>query len=154
MVSLGDLYLLDEAGEPFKRVQASDALDLPLVTGVEREDYVAHHDETVQRLTAALIVAQSYSSSPTGKPARLSEVHLDDEGVTLVTGDGQEVRLGEGDTAAKLARLARVRQELKSRALSAEVIRLDNRARPSSVTVSLHQQVSTVSSERGLRPGK
>ncbi len=154
MVSLGDLYLLDDAGEPFKRVQASDALDLPLVTGIERDDYVARHDETVTRLTHALGVAQSYATSATGKGARLSEVHLDDEGVTLVTGDGQQVRLGEGDTAAKLVRLARVRQELKSRSLKPEVIRLDNRARPSSITVSLQPQLSTASPERGGRPGK
>ena len=154
MVSLGELYLLDDGGEPFKRLQASDALDLPLVTGIERDDYVARHQETVLRLTQALQVAAAYSASGTGRSSRLSEVHLDDEGVTLITGDGQQVRLGEGETPEKLARLARVRQELKSRSLSAEVIRLDNRARPSSITVSLQPQNSTASPERGLRPGK
>lgn len=151
MVSLGDLYLVDDGGEPFKRVQPSDGLDLPLVTGVERDDYVARHDETVQRLTHALGVADRYSSSAAGKSSRLSEVHLDDQGVTLITGDGQQVRLGQGDYAEKFVRLARVRQELKSRSLVAEVILLDNRARPSSVTVSLN---STASPERGGRPGK
>ena len=151
MVSLGDLYLLDDGGEPFKRVQPSDTLDLLLVTGVERDDYVARHDDTVARLTHALGVAQVYAESATGKGSRLSEVHLDDEGVTLVTGEGQQVRLGEGELEQKLARLARVRQELKSRSLKAEVIRLDNRARPSSITVSLN---SPVSPERGGRLGK
>lgn len=154
MVSLGDLYLLDVDGEPFKRVQPSDALDLPIVTGVERDDYVTRHDETVLRLTDALSLAQTYSASPVGKAAPLSEVHLDLEGVTLVTADGQHVQLGEGAWREKLDRLARVRQELKARSLTAAVIRLDNRARPSSVTVSLQSNNPSASPERGGRTGK
>lgn len=152
MVSLGDLYLLDEDGEPFKRVQPSDALDLPIVTGVEREDCVARHDETVLRLTTALALARAYSASAKGNP--LSEIHLELEGVTLITADGEHVQLGEGAWPEKLDRLARVRQELKARALTAAVIRLDNRARPSSVTVSLQTINPAASPERGGRPGK
>jgi len=154
MVSLGDLYLLDADGEPFKRVQPSDALDLPIVTGIEREDYVSRHDDTTLRLTAALDVAASYATSALGKAAPLSEVHLDLEGVTLVTADGQHIQLGDGAFDEKLTRLARVRQELKARALSAAVIRLDNRARPSSVTVSLSTNTLAASPERGGRPAK
>ncbi len=153
MVSLGDLYLLDEDGEPFKRVQPSDALDLPIVTGIEREDYVARHDETVLRLTQALALAQSYAASA-GKSAPLSEVHLELEGLTLVTAAGEQVQLGDDGWTEKLARLARVRQELKARALTASVIRLDNRARPASVTVSLQTNVSSARPERGERTGK
>lgn len=154
MVSLGDLYLLDADGEPFKRVQPSDALDLPIVTGIEREDYVSRHDDTTLRLTTALDVAASYATSALGKAAPLSEVHLDLEGVTLVTADGQHLQFGDGAFDEKLARLVRVRQELKARSLSAVVIRLDNRARPSSVTVSLSTNNLVTSPERGGRPAK
>ena len=154
MVSLGDLYLLDEDGEPFKRVQPSDALDLPIVTGVEREDYVTRHDETVLRLTDALGLAQTYAASTSGKTDPLSEVHLELEGVTLVTAAGQQIQLGEGAWPEKLDRLARVRQELKARSLTACVIRLDNRARPSSITISLQTNNSSISPERGGRTGK
>lgn len=147
IVSLGDLYLVDEDGEPFKRLQPSDALDLPIVTGIERDDYVARRDDTVTRLGQALNAARQYSATA----PNLSEVHLDQEGVTLVTADGLQIRLGEGGFEEKLGRLARVRQELKTRALTPQVIRLDNRAAPSSVTVSLQ---ATASPERGGRPGK
>ena len=44
LVVLGDLYVLDEEGEPFKRVTPGDGLDLPLVTGVERDAYVKDPD--------------------------------------------------------------------------------------------------------------
>lgn len=155
MVSLGDLYLLDDDAEPFKRVSPADALDLPIVTGVERDDFLVRKEETAQRLTDALALATDYSATA-GNGQPLSEIHLDDEGVTLVTTDGQHVQLGEGAYAEKLARLARVRQELKSRSLSAGVIRLDNRARPASVTVSLKSNGinSSASPERGGRSGK
>ena len=52
------------------------------------------------------------------------------------------VRLGEGETDVKLQRLSRVREELKSRGLSAEVIHLDNRARPGWVAVKLSSSAS------------
>lgn len=146
MVSLGDLYLLDDDGEPFKRVGPADALDLPIVTGVEREDFLTQKELTAQRLHDALALASEYRGDP------LSEVHLDLDGVTLVTAAGQHLILGEGAWAEKLARLDRVRQELKARALTASVIRLDNRARPASITVSLKTPAS--SPERGGRPGK
>lgn len=165
MVSLGDLYLLDDDGEPFKRVTPADALDLPIITGVEREDFLVRKEQTLQRLTDALKLAADFTSGgpdersrkrtagePAGNGEALSEVHLDDEGVTLVTASGQHLLLGEGHYDEKLARLDRVRQELKARAISASVIRLDNRARPASITISL--KAPTVVPERGSRPGK
>jgi cell division protein FtsQ len=62
--------------------------------------------------------------------------------VTVVQNDGVEVRLGQGDLPAKLERLARIRKELQSRKLTAEVIRLDNRTRPDWVTVQLSSSSS------------
>ncbi|MBJ6764744.1 FtsQ-type POTRA domain-containing protein [Myxococcaceae bacterium JPH2] len=134
---LGDLYVLDEAGDPFKRVTPGDGLDLPLVTGVVREDYVADADKVRLRLREALDVARAYTRLLPGRTERLSEVRLSDAGLALVTATGQEVRLGAGDTEVKLERLARVRRELSARGLAAEIIHLDNRARPGWVAVKL-----------------
>ncbi len=121
LVVLGDLYVLDAEGEPFKRVTSGDGLDLPLVTGVVRDDYVK--DEA-------------------GGRERLSEVRLDGASLSVVTVAGQEVLLGEGNTQAKLAWLTRVRRELSAKGLSAEVIHLDNRARPGWVAVKLSSPAS------------
>ncbi len=137
VVSLGDLYLLDAEGEPFKKVQAQDAVDLPLVTGAERDGYVDRPEETRARFKAALALVAAYSEAGMAKSAPLSEVRLEPDGVSLVTVTGQEIRLGEGDTDAKLARLTKVRAELVRRGLSAESIHLDNRTRPGWVTVKL-----------------
>ena len=142
---LSDLYLLDEEGEPFKRLQPGDGLDLPLITGVEREAYLADEAQTRARLGTALAVVRAWTAvrpEGAGVKDRLSEVRLMAEGVGLVLADGTEVRLGEGDTDAKLKRLARVREELKTRGVSAEVIHLENRARPGWVAVKISSPVS------------
>jgi cell division protein FtsQ len=145
LLALGDLYLLDEAGVPFKRLSAGDGSDLPLVTGVDREALVGHREATLARLHEAVGVIDAYGRAASGPTDPLSEVHLAPEGTTLTTTSGQEVRLGEAPVAEALARLDRVRTELKGRALSAELIRLDNRARPTWVTV----QVTRRTPERG-----
>ncbi|MDY7228675.1 cell division protein FtsQ/DivIB [Hyalangium rubrum] len=142
LVVLGDLYVLDDEGEPFKRVTPGDGLDLPLVTGVERDAYVKDPDGVRERMRAALAVAHSYAALKPGRHERLSEVRLEGAALALVTMAGQEVRMGEGDADAKLSRLARVRRELSTRGLSADVIHLDNRARPGWVAVKLSNSAS------------
>jgi cell division protein FtsQ len=139
---LGDLYLLDEEGEPFKRLQPGDTLDLPLVTGLDREGYLADEAGVRERFRGALAVAEAYGATQPGKRERLSEVRVSPEGLVLLTSEGQEVLLGEGETEEKLKRLGRVREELRARGLSAQVIHLDNRARPGWVAVKLSSPVS------------
>lgn len=142
LVVLGDLYVLNGEGEPFKRVTPGDGLDLPLVTGVVRDDYVKDPAVVRERLKAALEVARSYSALKIGVHERLSELRLDGASLALVTVGGQEVLMGEGNTEAKLSRLTRVRRELSAKGLAADVIHLDNRARPGWVAVKLSSPVS------------
>lgn len=152
MMSLGELYLVNTEGEPFKRVQATEPIDLPLLTGVEREDFVARREESLAAVRHTLDVIDSYSKSAASKGHPLSEVHVDDTGVTLITDSGEEVRLGEGFVPEKLERLERVRRELATRQVSAELIRLDNRARPNWVTVQPRIQTKAGAvSEKGKR---
>jgi cell division protein FtsQ len=139
---LGELYVLDEDGEPFKRVTPGDGLDLPLVSGVTREAYLADATEARERFRKGLVVARAYEALGPTPQDRLSEVRVDVASVTLVSVSGQEVRLGEGEAEAKLQRLARVRRELRTRGLAAEIIHLDNRARPGWVAVKLSSAVS------------
>jgi cell division protein FtsQ len=137
LLSMGDLYLVNEDGEPFKRIKPGDAIDLPLVTGLDREAIAAKKEEALEQLDAALALIEAYAAEPGVASKPLSEVNLHPDGVTAVTTAGQEIEFGEGDVLPKLGRLARVRQELHARAMEAEVIRLDNRTRPSWVAVQI-----------------
>lgn len=137
MAVLSDLYLVNAHGEPFKKVGPEDALDLPLFTGISRDTYMKNPEAGATRFRDALDVAHTYETSPAAKGAGLSEVHLESDGVSLITGAGQEVRLGIGALPEKLQRLVRVREELARRNVVATTVRLDDRSRPGWVTVAL-----------------
>jgi cell division protein FtsQ len=112
---LGTLYLLDEAGHPFKRATIEEADGLPVLTGVAREQYTAHRAATEAAFREALELLSAYGAIP-NRPA-LSEIHIDPRyGFSLVLFDGGgEVKLGRGDWDSKLSRLDRVLAALGSR---------------------------------------
>jgi len=135
VASLGQLYLLDSEGRPFKRVQTADRVDLPLVSGMSREQYLRDRQATTQRFQEAAELMAEYRRLELPDPA--AEVRIEGAGLTLISRSGVEIRFGEGDRAAKFARLRRIRFELARRGLSARSIRLDNRVRPGWIAVRL-----------------
>jgi cell division protein FtsQ len=137
MVDLGGLYLVDRDGQPFKRAAPGDGLDLPLVTGFTRDDYVQRRADVEPLLRSALGLAEDWKSAGLERALPLSEIHLDGaEGVTLYAGEeGLQVRLGGGATGEKLQRLAAVLRALRAEGKRAEVVLLDDRAHPDWVTV-------------------
>lgn len=136
---LGELYLLDSEGEPFKKLERGDAVDLPLVTGINREKYVEKPEDAAARFRKALELAALFRTVK-GKGETLSEVRIEGTDFTVVTQGGTEIRLGDEGWEEKLARLQKVRTELDRRGVSAEVIHLDNRARPGWVAVKVTAQ--------------
>lgn len=137
LLSLGELYVVNEDSVPFKRLKAGDGFDLPVITGMDRGSFGELRSEGLETLRTAVALIEAYGTEPAIAKQPLAEVKLHPEGVTAVTTDGQEIEFGEGEVTAKLRRLSRVRQELHARAMVAEVIRLDNRSRPSWVAVQV-----------------
>ncbi len=137
LVDLTGLYLVDRRGRVFKRAAPGDGLDLPLVTGLARQDHVERRDETERRIEAALELLDRWREAGLDRRAPVSEVHLDpDLGVRVTAGeDGMEIRLGQGDLPAKLERLGRVLSALEADGRRAEVLHLDNRRHPDWVAV-------------------
>lgn len=137
LVDLGGLYLADRRGQVFKRAAPGDGLDLPVVTGLAREDHVARRGETERRIEAALELLDRWREAGLDRRATVSEVHLDpDLGVRVYAGDdGMEIRLGQGDLPGKLERLGRVLSALEADGRRAEVLHLDNRRHPDWVAV-------------------
>ncbi len=139
LVDLGGLYLVDREAQVFKRASAGDGLDLPVITGFTRDDYLQRRADLEPLLLGALALLEGYSREGLETAWPVSEVHVDvDEGVTLYVGEeGTQVRLGVGDLPQKLARLHRTLSALRAEGKRAEVLHLDNRNRPSWVTVRL-----------------
>jgi cell division protein FtsQ len=77
MVDLGDLYLVDSTGQPFKRAQleTGDGANLPVITGIDRATYEAAPAATAATITAALTALATWRQEPS-RPA-IGELHLD-----------------------------------------------------------------------------
>jgi cell division protein FtsQ len=130
---LGGLYLLDDVGRVFKRAAPEDGLDLPLVTGMKREDWGQNRPAAQLRVYTALQLIDAWKAE--GLPvSSLEEVRLDDDGGLTAfareSGELQEIHLGARDLSLKLRRLVQVRAALQRRGERALRIDLDNEARP------------------------
>ena len=77
IVELGELYLVDAAGHPFKRAQleAGDGKGLPVITGMPRVAYEAAPEDTAKTSVTALEALATWRSDP-ARPA-IGEIHLD-----------------------------------------------------------------------------
>jgi cell division protein FtsQ len=150
LVDLGGLYLVDRQAQVFKRAAPGDGLDLPVVTGFTRDDYLKRRADLEPLLAGALALLEGYAGEGLTAFGAVSEVHVDpDEGVTLYIGEeATQVRLGVGDLPQKLERLHRVLGTLRAGGRRAEVLHLDNRNRPTWVTVRL------ASATGGRAPGQ
>jgi cell division protein FtsQ len=139
LVDLDALYLVDREAQIFKRAMPGDGLDLPLITGVTRDDYEKRRGEVEPLLRAALALFERYEAVGLAARAPISEMHLDVEnGHTLYVGEsGVQVRLGTTELHDKLPRLQAALESLDAAGKKAEVLHLDNRVNPSWVTVRL-----------------
>ena len=136
LLNLGDLYLVDARGEVFKRAAPGDGLDLPVVTGIDREAWVERRAEAEPLLSDALALSEAWARLKLEGPSAVSEIDVTlDLGTAVVTSDGTEVRLGQGDLDAKLSRLSRLLPAIEAEGRKAEVIHLENRRHPEWVAV-------------------
>ena len=154
LVDLGGLYLVDATGQVFKRAAPGDGLDLPIVTGLEREAFEARRDGAGEqlRLRSALGLLGRWREAGLDRRAAVSELHLDPVlGTTIYAGDaGIEIRLGQGDLPRKLERLDVLLARLETDGVQGEVIHLDNRRHPDWVAVRVKGRMGVVDA-RGPR---
>ena len=96
MVDLGELYLVDSTGNPFKRAQLEigDGANLPVITGIDRATYEAQPVSTAATITTALTALVTWRQEPS-RPA-IGELHLDaQQALTLRTYEhATAIRLG------------------------------------------------------------
>jgi cell division protein FtsQ len=150
LVSLGVVYLADAEGHPFKRLAASDGLELPVVTGLTRDDVQKQPDETAARLREALALASAFEAQGASS-GRLDELHFDaDLGWSILVSPGGDENLAYranlgAEPAARLpAALAAVEEVRKAGHVPA-VIFADGRKSPGRVQVRLRGAQETSS---------
>ena len=102
LVQLGQLYLVDAHGHPFKRAElgAADGIGLPIVTGLDRTTYLANPQAAAAQIRGALDALATWRTE-SERPS-IGEVHLDPHGsLTLVTYE-QAISIQLGDLDAGL----------------------------------------------------
>jgi cell division protein FtsQ len=139
LVSMGDMFLAGADGEPFKKLEPADPVDLPLITGLRPERLTEDHEGTVRLVRRAVDLAAEYERGALSKRFPLEEVHLEADGAfALVIGKSAlELVLGGPPFRRKLEQAARVVAELDTRGAKAEAIMLDNDTRPERVVVRM-----------------
>jgi len=139
LLAVGDTLLVTSQGEPFKRVEPGDPVDLPLVTGLRPDDLTEDHEGATRTIRRAIDLAAEYEASSLSRRSPLEEVHVSPEGTfTLVVGrSATELVLGGPPFRRKLDQAARVVAELDKRGAKADAIMLDNDGRPDRVVVRM-----------------
>jgi len=139
LVDLGHLYLVDREGEVFKRVMPGDPMDLPVITGLSRDEWTERPIEARAKLGEVLDALGIYGESEIARSLPIAELHFDEtEGLTLYLGDrGLAAKLGSGDLERKFERLALVVGWAERRGEELELVRLDNRTRPGWIAARL-----------------
>jgi cell division protein FtsQ len=139
LLAMGDTFLATGDGEPFKKLEAGDPVELPLVTGLKSETFSTDRDGSMRTVRRAIDLAAEYERGLLAHKAPLEEVHVEADGAfTLVVGHGAtQLVLGGPPFRRKLEQAARVVAELEKRGAKADTIMLDNDARPERVVVRM-----------------
>lgn len=136
-VLMEKIYLVNSKGEAFKRATVEELSNLPIITGIGRDDYRRHPGSCRARIKKALHVMGLYEKKSHRPP--IGEIHLaEDDSVTLYTKKkAVQIRLGKDSFNEKLLRLDAVLTSLGKASADLRTVRLDNRIRPERVTVKL-----------------
>lgn len=139
LVALGDTFLATAEGEPFKRLEPEDPVDLPLITGLRADALTEDREGTMRTIRRGIDLAAEYEHGALAHRAPLEEVHVDTDGTfsVLVGRGAMQLVLGAPPFRRKLDQAARVVAELEKRGAKADSIMLDNDARPERVVVRM-----------------
>ncbi len=139
-------YLIGEDATVFKRVEEGDPIDLPLLTGVDHDRFVADRAYRGSLLLEVVALLHDYRAAGLWRREPISEIVLSDtDETTLFVGeDAMQVRLGRGPHLEKLRKLRRVLDRLDAQDSRPVYVFLDNVRRPDRVVVRLREQPQPV----------
>jgi cell division protein FtsQ len=134
-----DVFLVDAAGEPFKRWSSGDPHDLPLITGIGLAQIAQDKTQALGATNTALEVLEHYARLPLSKVHKAQEVHLSPDGsVVLTVGTrGVALHLGKGPWPRKLLMVAEVLKTFEHKDELPGVVFLDNQLHPERVVVRM-----------------
>jgi cell division protein FtsQ len=117
-----DFYLMDVQGFIFKRLGKSDAVDLPVITGIQEKEQT----NSKLLLNALKLVKTMSSSEEYSYLGTISEINIDNMfGLSLVFNKGMYLKLGTDDFENKLTKLKTVLADLENRGKKSRYLCID-----------------------------
>jgi len=111
LLAIGELWLVDEDGNVFKRANSS-LLDFPVLSGIEPSLFQEHPNVARAILNEAITIHNAVEADDQLAHSDLSEIHFDSQtGYALVLRSGTQIVLGFADPAPALDRLSRMREQ-------------------------------------------
>jgi len=139
IVAMGETYLATREGDVFKRLEARDPTELPIITGLEMKRIADDREGTKRDIRKAIDLAVEFERTPLAIRSPLQEVHLESDGsMAVVVGKSAvTVKLGQPPYRKKLDEAVKVFAELDKRGAKPDTIMLDNEGRPERVVVRM-----------------
>ncbi len=127
LILLDELYLVDAKGEVFKKIEAKDKSDFPILTGVGLKEWKEKDPQAIRLIGEALEFLGLLRDRRGLSAREVSEIHLSKKnGLTLYTlKEGFPIRLGTGDYIDKLNRLEKVLPDLRNKFEKVEYLALN-----------------------------
>ncbi len=121
----GGFFLVDAAGEPFKRLEEGERGTLPIISGIDLSAGGSELQEQRAKIELALGVLEQWTSKT--RP-QLSEVNVGPHrDLTLYTAEsGTQLRFGRGDFGVRLEHYDGIRLALAGNAERLAVVHLDH----------------------------
>lgn len=114
IINLGYLYYLDDQGEVFKVLDASDQLDFPVVTGFDYQKIQEPNSGYAKDLKKLVSLVEDLRRRKLFSLKQISEIHREPSGgfVLFTLEGGVRVRMGHDKFVKKLDRLERIYGQL------------------------------------------
>jgi cell division protein FtsQ len=118
LIDLDHLYYLSRTGKPFKRIQAGDDLNFPVITGLSKklffEEFLGSREVVDCVMSALDFIEQNKTPFDL---SQVSEIHVDEGGsISLLVNQGNlKINLGLSSFEEKFRRLNVVRKDLERR---------------------------------------
>lgn len=139
LVAAGETYLVTREGEVFKKLEAQDPTDLPVVTGISLTEVLDDRVSVQKSIRRALDLSDEYARTDLAGRYPIQEVNVRPDGTMSLTVGKHAITLmmGKEPFRRKLEQASRVLRETERRNAKIDAVLLDNDARPERVVVRM-----------------
>ncbi|MGB9599832.1 MAG: cell division protein FtsQ/DivIB [Myxococcota bacterium] len=124
-INFSQLYLVDENAVVFKRLEAGEIFDFPIISGISKDDYINRTEYFRQKILSIFEIENRFSKLFPQIP--ISEIVYEKDGdITIISARNSfEIRLGQNNYEKKFTILSTILSEVKRSDISPEIVYLD-----------------------------